>query len=102
MDEASTPPKKTSTATGGTKTKPQDSATAKQLFIAAALSMSWQLAVVVVVPIVGGYELDLHLGSAPVWELIGFVVALLGFFGVVHRAVSDLNQLADPKKRGRK
>ena len=49
----------------------------------AALNMSWQLAIVVLVPILGGYALDSHFHSLPLWTAIGFVLAMLGMVAVV-------------------
>jgi F0F1-type ATP synthase assembly protein I len=54
-------------------------------FMAAALTMSWQLAIVVLVPIVGGFELDKKLKSAPVLTIVGFFLALAGMSLVVRR-----------------
>jgi uncharacterized membrane protein YjfL (UPF0719 family) len=92
MDSSTTPKKETSPAPGEKK-EPVTNAEVRSVFIAAALSMGWQLAVVVVVPIVGGYELDQHLHTSSAWEIVGFVVALLGFFVVVRQQLSDLNEM---------
>lgn len=72
------------------------------MFIAAAISMGWQLAIAVLVPIVGGYELDQHLHTSPTWEITGFVVAGLGFFGVLRRQLRDLGDLTNTSKRSQK
>ena len=49
----------------------------------AALNMSWQLAIVVLVPILGGYALDTHFKSLPLWTAVGFVLAMLSMVAVV-------------------
>ncbi|HUD08284.1 MAG TPA: AtpZ/AtpI family protein [Candidatus Saccharimonadales bacterium] len=60
----------------------------RSAFIGSALTMSWQLAITVLVPIIGGHELDIHLKTNPVWTLIGVAVAFIGtliiIFGVLH------------------
>lgn len=100
MDSSTAPKKKTSPAPGEKKDS-IDTVQLRTTFIAAALSMGWQLAVVVVVPIVGGYYLDQHFHTAATWEIVGFIVALLGFIVVVRRQVNDLNEMMKqeaPKK----
>jgi uncharacterized membrane protein YjfL (UPF0719 family) len=92
MDSLTAPKKKTSPDAGG-KEDPTNIAAVRSTFMAAALSMGWQLAIVVVVPIVGGYELDQHLHQSATWEIVGFIVAALGFFGVVRRQLDDFNEM---------
>lgn len=65
---------------------------ARQQFVGAALNMSWQLAVVVLVPIFAGVQLDKHFDMVPVWTIAGFVVAVAGFAGVVWKAYVTFNQ----------
>jgi F0F1-type ATP synthase assembly protein I len=61
----------------------------QNLFIVMALNMSWQLAVVVIVPLVGGYKLDQHFDSSPIYTIIGLVVAVLASFGVLYRILRE-------------
>lgn len=99
MDSSTATPKKTDPVSGEKK----DTANIAELrssFFVAALSMGWQLAVVVVIPIVGGYYLDQRLNVAAAWEIVGFVVALLGFIVVVRQQLNDFNQMT--KQEGRK
>src|SRR4051812_39730006 len=49
----------------------------RQMFVSAALSMSWQLAVVVLVPVLVGHWLDDKFTSAPGFTIAGFVLALV-------------------------
>ena len=67
-------------------------------FLVAALSMSWQLAVVVLVPVVGGFKLDQHLSSAPLWTIVGFVLAMAGMGAVVWRQLQQLNNVHEGRK----
>jgi F0F1-type ATP synthase assembly protein I len=54
-------------------------------FLAATLSMSWQLAIVVLVPIIGGFELDRKLHTTPLLTIVGFVLAMVAMGLVVWR-----------------
>ena len=58
------------------------------------LSMSWQLAVVVLLPVVGGHMLDNHLHphGTPIYTLIGLLLAIAGMIGVVRRTLAELNK----------
>ena len=57
-----------------------------------ALQMSWQLALVVIVPIVGGYMLDGHYHTTPWLLVVGVLVAAAGVFGVLQRVMSEANR----------
>lgn len=52
-------------------------------FLLAATNMSWQLAIVVLVPIIGGFELDKKLDILPVLTIAGFMLAMIGMALVV-------------------
>jgi F0F1-type ATP synthase assembly protein I len=69
----------------------------QQQFIASAVSMSWQLAVVVLVPIIGGVELDKAIGSKNVCLFIGLGIALVGSAAVMWRAMQVANRMPVPK-----
>jgi pheromone shutdown protein TraB len=55
----------------------------RNLFLVLLLNMTWQLAIVVLIPVVGGFELDQHYHATPLWIIIGGVVALLGVIAVL-------------------
>ena len=63
--------------------------TALRLFTMAVLDMSWQLAIVVLVPVIGGYELDKHMHSTPWLTIIGFVLAMAGAYFVMKRMLKE-------------
>ncbi len=88
----SSAPKTTPTPAKG-KVKQQASADQRRIFFAAVVDMSWQLAIVVLVPIVGGYELDKHFKTTPTLTIIGFVLAMAGTFMVMRRVVAQANEL---------
>jgi F0F1-type ATP synthase assembly protein I len=69
--------------------------------LSATLSMSWQLAIVVLVPIIGGYELDKKLHTLPLLTVIGFIVAATGMALVVWRQLQLIAPLASPPKEHR-
>lgn len=73
------------------------------LFNSAAIGMSWQLAVVVLVPIFGGYKLDEKVNTSPLWTLVGLALAMVGMILVVRRALIEFNAITkvepkEPKK----
>lgn len=70
----------------------------KGQFFAAAMSMSWQLAIVVLVPIIGGFELDQRLNMLPLLTIVGFALAMLGMSAVVWRQM----QLFSPSQTNSK
>ena len=93
MDSKSTPKKKTSPEPGEKKRSydPAEIKAMKTMFIMSALNMGWQLAAVVLIPIIGGIELSRHFNLA-LWEIAGFILAGLGFYVVLKQQVDDLNQ----------
>ena len=60
---------------------------------AIALSMSWQLLVVLVLPLVGGHLLDARYHTSPLWVSVGMVVAAAGTIAVITRTVRELGGL---------
>ena len=76
---------------------------AKQQFMSTALTMGWQLAVAVLVPLLFGIWLDKKFHSSPSYTLGAFMIAI--FFGsmVVWRTVQGVNKdVADSSRKGRK
>lgn len=61
-----------------------------------AVNMSWQLAVVVLVPVIGGVELDKAAGTT-VYTFIGLGLALVLSGVVMWRAMQTANRLPVPK-----
>ena len=78
----------------------QQISAARQQFVTSALNMSWQLAIVVLLPFVGGYKLDQHFHSNPVLTLLGFGVAMLGVAAVLWRQLQLLSP--DPRTQSHK
>lgn len=67
------------------------------LFITMALDMTWRLAVVVLVPIIGGFYLDKGLDSTPVFIIIGFVLAMVGMAMVFWQTLQTASKIEVPK-----
>lgn len=74
--------------------KPAGTPPEKNVFMGAAIGMSWQLALVVLLPILGGYKLDTVNGSSPLWTVIGLVMALILSVLVVRNALKSVNNFS--------
>lgn len=59
--------------------------------------MSWQLAAVVLIPLIGGVELDKKLHTHSLYTFIGLGVALVGSVVVLWRTMQAANRLPVPK-----
>lgn len=92
-NSATTKPAPTVSAASTLKKSDTSSQNTQLVFNSAAIGMSWQLAVVVIAPIVGGYKLDTWAHSSPLWTFVGLAVAMLGMIVVVRRTLSDFNEM---------
>lgn len=63
------------------------------VFVGMALDMSWRLAVVVLVPIIGGFYLDTAFNTSPLLVIIGFVMAMAGMGVVMKQTVEAANEV---------
>ena len=61
------------------------------IFLVRRWNMSWQLAIVVLVPILGGVKLDDVLDMSPLLTLVGFFIAMAGTGAVVWRQLQLLS-----------
>lgn len=75
----------------------EDVALHRQLFISSALSMSWQMAVVVLVPVISGVKLDQHFKTGSLLTIVGLIVAVVGMFIVVYKAFKTANDTLKSK-----
>jgi hypothetical protein len=75
----------------------EGSTTARRNFLVAALNMSWQLAIVVIVPIAAGAQLDKHLQAGNLWVFGGLALAAMLSTAIVWRTVQLANRLPVPK-----
>ncbi|HEX5456577.1 MAG TPA: AtpZ/AtpI family protein [Candidatus Saccharimonadales bacterium] len=97
-------PKPTPQVEGGkTQKNKYDQAVFQQnLFIVMALNMSWQLAFVVIIPLVGGYKLDEHFDTSPVYTIIGLILAIGASFAVLYRVLREARVRAGSGKEDKK
>lgn len=63
------------------------------LFFSMGLDMSWRLALSVLIPIIGGVELDSHFKTAPLLLIIGFVLAAIFSVVTIRRTLKLANNL---------
>jgi F0F1-type ATP synthase assembly protein I len=75
---------------------------AAQSTAAIALNMSWQLLVVVVLPVLAGHWLDGHFRQSPVWTVVGLVLSIIGMLVVVRSTIRELNEVMNETKEGKK
>lgn len=71
----------------------------KSQFIGSTLSMSWQLAAMVLIPVVGGYKLDQHFNTLPLWTIVGFVIAMAGSALIIKKTFDEFNQTINIKDK---
>lgn len=72
----------------------------RSFFIVLAVNMTWQLAVAVLLPLLGGYYLDQYFGTAPWLVVTGSVLAAVGVMGVMMNIVRLANQQTNNSNRG--
>lgn len=94
MEKLSDAPKTTTpTISGGGLNTTEISNKNQTKFLAMALTMGWQLALVVLIPVIGGFELDKKLDLSPIMTVLGFFIAMVGFglvlWRVMHLADTD-------------
>jgi F0F1-type ATP synthase assembly protein I len=79
--------------TSGTNDSSKISSSSAQTSAGVALTMSWQLLVVVVLPLLGGHLLDSRYHTSPIWMIVGMVIGLAGSIIVVRQTVQQLNEI---------
>jgi F0F1-type ATP synthase assembly protein I len=69
------------------------------IVIGLTISMAWQLAVVVLVPVFGGHLLDAHLhpNATPIYTLIGLLLAIVGMIVIVRQTLRELNKVMNTR-----
>lgn len=97
MSKTSKSAAKKPTPREGDPKAPQQASNARSVFLVAAANMSWQLAIVVLLPVVAGVQIDKKLGSGHAWLFVGLAVALVGSVLVMWRTMQIANRLPVPK-----
>src|SRR6478735_6781257 len=87
------------TGKGGQKSASLDEAgaTVKRQFVNLALTMMWQLAVVFLVPVVVGAQIDKAQDNGSRYVYVGLALATVGSVLVMWRAMKVANQMPVPK-----
>lgn len=70
------------------QSKGGDGNSALMMFTGAVLDLSWRMAGVVLIPIIGGYELDRHFKTSPTFTILGFILAMAGTFVVLKQMLN--------------
>jgi F0F1-type ATP synthase assembly protein I len=95
MEKKSKAAKMAQTATsekGDNTNQKLDIAMHQKMFVGMALEMSWQLALAVLVPLIGGYLLDTKFHTTPGLTFLGLFMAFAGVFGVLRRILLEANR----------
>lgn len=79
------------------KTSPPVDKSPSAVFVTMALDMTWRLAIAILVPVIGGYELDKRLNTSPTLIIIGFVVAMVGMGVIMWQTMQTANRQPVPK-----
>jgi len=69
----------------------------RSVFLNLVVNMTWQLAAVVLVPILVGVKLDKVFGTHDTLTFVGLGLALLGSIAVMWRAMQTANRVPVPK-----
>ena len=83
-----------------TSSKVEKTTSHSSIFVGMALDMSWRLAIVVLVPVIGGFKLDQRLDTVPLLTITGFLLAMVGMALVLWRMLQQANQVPVPKNGG--
>lgn len=62
------------------------------IVVGLTLSLSWQLALAVLVPILGGHYLDDHFKTGMWLTVIGFALAMISMVVIIRRTLAQLNE----------
>lgn len=69
----------------------------KAIFLGAVLDMSWQLALAILLPVIGGAQLDNKLGTPHIFLFVGLGLAAVLSIVVMWRAMQAADSLPAPK-----
>ncbi len=87
-----TAPKQTQTTAPSNSKATKSEIDPRAEFLSAAFSLSWQLAIIVLLPVIGGYKIDEHFRKTPMFTVIGFVIAIVGVVLVLKQTLAQLNE----------
>lgn len=76
--------------------EPSKATNVTSLFFMMGLDMSWRLALGVLIPLIGGAELDKLWHTSPLMLIIGFVLAVIGSVITIRRTLRLSSQITFP------
>ncbi len=84
----------------GPSSKPDypDSFETKQLFISSVITMSWQMALAILIPVLGGFFLDRQMNSSPLYTMIGLFIGVILVVLIVWRTIRHLPEYAKTRR----
>lgn len=97
MNRADATSKATPTHAGGESDSSRAAKGQVTTFVGMALNMSWQLAIVIFVPILAGVQLDKHFDTSYLYTFIGLGIAVVASTLVMWRTLKVANSLPVPK-----
>jgi hypothetical protein len=97
VKRADATPKATPTHDGGESGFSTPTKSSVSMFLAMALNMSWQLAIVILIPVIAGVQMDKHFATSYVYTFVGLGLALIGSGLVMWRTMKIANSLPVPK-----
>ncbi len=62
----------------------------KSEFLSAAFGLSWQLALIVLIPVLGGHFIDDASHKTPLFTVIGLVIAVIGVVMVLKQTLKQV------------
>lgn len=65
---------------------------AKQQFVSSAMSMGWQMAGMVLIPVFIGVQVDKRLDSTPSYTLAALVIAIGGAVAIVNKTIKSVRK----------
>lgn len=81
------------------RNQPKDTNNISTMFVGLTVSMSWQLAVVLLAGLLGGHELDVHFKTVPLWTLVGLALAMVAMVLIIRRTLQKLNTYMDQSSK---
>lgn len=58
-------------------------------FFLVTMNLSWQLAIIVLVPFLGGYKLDQNFATTPLFTVVGLILVMFGSAVVLGRLLKS-------------
>jgi F0F1-type ATP synthase assembly protein I len=95
-------PKQTPSPSSKGQTRAVADKASSTVFVSMVFDMSWRLAIVVLVPIIVGVELDHYFKAGYSYVIVGLVVALILAVLVVYRSYLEANKVSVKPNKGRK